>query len=146
MVHITDAASATVAAIERGRPGIYNVADDEPAPVRDILRELARVLGAKPPRRVPAWLARLVAGKGPVDIMTQARGIASEEGQTGTGLDPSVSELAHRFHRGTGITSICRPRICTASCGRGRLPSPTRCSAVSAKARTWYKRRSCGYQ
>ena len=79
MVHITDAASATVAAIECGKPGIYHVADDEPAPVRDILRELARVLGAKPPRRVPAWLARLVAGQGAVDIMTRARGISSEK-------------------------------------------------------------------
>jgi len=79
MVHITDAASATVAAIERGRPGIYHVADDEPAPVREVLLELARVLGAKPPRRVPAWVARLFAGKGAADIMTRARGISSEK-------------------------------------------------------------------
>lgn len=79
MVHITDAASATVAAIERGKPGIYNVADDEPAPMRDMLVELARVLGAKPPRRVPAWLVRPLAGKGAVEIMTQARGISSEK-------------------------------------------------------------------
>jgi 2-alkyl-3-oxoalkanoate reductase len=79
MVHITDAASATVAAIERGKPGIYHVADDEPAPVREVLLELARVLGAKPPRRVPAWVARLVAGKGAVAIMTQAVGISSEK-------------------------------------------------------------------
>jgi 2-alkyl-3-oxoalkanoate reductase len=79
MVHITDAASATVAAIERGRPGIYHVADEEPAPVREVLLELARVLGAKPPHRVPAWLARMLAGKGAVEIMTQARGITSEK-------------------------------------------------------------------
>lgn len=79
LVHIADAASATVAAIERGKPGIYHVADDEPAQVREWLPELARVLGAKPPRRVPAWLARLLAGKGPVDLMTQARGISSEK-------------------------------------------------------------------
>jgi nucleoside-diphosphate-sugar epimerase len=79
MVHITDAASATVAAIERGRRGIYHVADDEPAPVREVLLELARVLDAKPPHRVPAWLARMLAGKGAVEIMTQARGITSEK-------------------------------------------------------------------
>lgn len=79
LVHIADAASATVAAIERGKPGIYHVADDEPAQVREWLPELARVLGAKPPRRIPAWLARLLAGKGPVDLMTQARGISSEK-------------------------------------------------------------------
>jgi 2-alkyl-3-oxoalkanoate reductase len=78
-VHVTDAASATVAAIERGKPGIYHVADDEPAPVREVLLELARVLGAKPPRRVPAWVARLLAGQGAVDMMTRAVGISSEK-------------------------------------------------------------------
>jgi nucleoside-diphosphate-sugar epimerase len=77
-VHVIDAASATVAAIERGRPGIYHVADDEPAPVREWLPYLARALGAKPPRRVPAWLVRLVAGEAAVDMMTRARGISSE--------------------------------------------------------------------
>jgi 2-alkyl-3-oxoalkanoate reductase len=78
-VHITDAASATVAAIERGRPGIYHVADDEPAPVREILPELARALGAKPPRRVPAWVVRLLVGEAAVHMMTQVRGISSEK-------------------------------------------------------------------
>ena len=78
-VHITDAASATVAAIERGKPGIYHVADDEPALVRDLLPVLARALGAKPPRRVPAWLVRLLAGEAPVHMMTQVCGISSEK-------------------------------------------------------------------
>ncbi|TDC43744.1 NAD(P)-dependent oxidoreductase [Actinomadura sp. KC345] len=78
VVHIADAASATVAAIERGRPGIYHVGDDDPAPVRELVRELARVLGAAPPRRVPAWLVRPLVGGGPVDLMTRARGISSE--------------------------------------------------------------------
>ncbi|BCB77845.1 NAD(P)-dependent oxidoreductase [Phytohabitans flavus] len=78
-VHIVDAASATVAAIERGRPGIYHVADDDPAPVHVWLPVLARALGAKPPRRIPGWIVRLVAGKGPVDMMTRARGISSEK-------------------------------------------------------------------
>jgi nucleoside-diphosphate-sugar epimerase len=79
LVHIADAASATVAAIERGRPGIYHVADDEPAPVHDFLPELARALGAGPPRRLPAWLVRLVAGGGAVNMMTRATGISSEK-------------------------------------------------------------------
>jgi nucleoside-diphosphate-sugar epimerase len=79
LVHITDAASATVAAIERGKPGIYHVADDEPAPVREFLPVLARTLGARPPRRVPAWLVRLLAGEAVVNMMTQARGISSEK-------------------------------------------------------------------
>ena len=59
--------------------GRHHVADDEPAPVREVLQELARVLGAKPPRRVPAWLARMLAGQGAVDIMTKAVGISSEK-------------------------------------------------------------------
>jgi 2-alkyl-3-oxoalkanoate reductase len=79
LVHIIDAASATVAAIERGRPGIYHVADDDPAPVRVWVPELARALGAKPPRRVPAWLVRLLAGEAVVDMMTRARGVSSEK-------------------------------------------------------------------
>ncbi|MEU3528458.1 NAD(P)-dependent oxidoreductase [Streptomyces sp. NPDC038707] len=79
LVHIADAASATVAAVEHGRPGIYHVADDEPAPVRVWLPELARALGARPPRRVPAWLVRPLAGEAAVDTMTRARGITSEK-------------------------------------------------------------------
>ena len=78
MVHISDAASATVAAIERGRPGIYHVADDDPAPLREWLPYLAQVLGAKPPRRVPAWLVRRLAGDFAVDMMTRAPGISNE--------------------------------------------------------------------
>ncbi|MBN6050536.1 NAD(P)-dependent oxidoreductase, partial [Nonomuraea sp. RK-328] len=79
LVHITDAASATVAAVERGNSGIYHVADDDPAPVRVWLPYLARTLGAEPPRRVPAWLARPLAGQGAVDMMTRARGISCDE-------------------------------------------------------------------
>ena len=79
LVHIADAASATVAAIERGKPGIYHVADDDPAAVRDFLPVLARAIGAPPPLRVPALVVRLLAGKGPVDMMTRARGVSSEK-------------------------------------------------------------------
>jgi nucleoside-diphosphate-sugar epimerase len=61
-IHTDDAAAATVAAVERGAPGIYNVVDDEPAAQRDWLPAFAQAVGAKPPRRVPVWLARLVAG------------------------------------------------------------------------------------
>ena len=62
-IHVDDAADATVAAVERGAPGIYNVVDDEPAAMRDWLPLYAEAIGARPPRRVPVWLARLVAGK-----------------------------------------------------------------------------------
>ena len=74
-IHLDDAAAATVLALEQGEAGeIYNVVDDEPAPAREWLPVLARVLGAKPPRRVPAWLARLVAGEAAVMMATESRG------------------------------------------------------------------------
>jgi nucleoside-diphosphate-sugar epimerase len=62
-VHVDDAASATVAAVERGAPGVYNVVDDDPAPQREWLPAYAEAIGAKKPLRVPVWIARLVVGK-----------------------------------------------------------------------------------
>ena len=76
-VHLEDAAAATVLALERGRPGVYNVVDDEPAPASEWLPALAAAIGAKPPRRVPRWLARLVAGEAAVALMTEARGASN---------------------------------------------------------------------
>jgi nucleoside-diphosphate-sugar epimerase len=72
-VHIDDAAAATAIAIERGAPGIYNIVDDEPAPVREWLPALADMLGAKAPWRLPKWLARMAAGEPIVTLMTEAR-------------------------------------------------------------------------
>jgi nucleoside-diphosphate-sugar epimerase len=80
-IHLEDAAAATVLALEltpeRWRPAIYHVADDEPAPVREWLPVLAEALGAKPPRRVPVWLARLIAGDAAVMLGTEARGASN---------------------------------------------------------------------
>jgi nucleoside-diphosphate-sugar epimerase len=76
-VHLEDAAAATVLALERGAPGVYNVVDDEPSPVREWLPALAREIGAKPPRRVPALVARLLAGEPGVVLMTEARGASN---------------------------------------------------------------------
>jgi nucleoside-diphosphate-sugar epimerase len=73
-VHVDDAAAATALAVDRGAPGIYNVVDDEPAPVSEWLPYLAHVLGAKPPRRFPVWLARLFVGEPLVSMMTTIRG------------------------------------------------------------------------
>jgi 2-alkyl-3-oxoalkanoate reductase len=78
-VHLDDAAAATVLALERGAPGIYNVVDDEPAPVREWLPALATAIGAKPPRRVPRWLARIVAGEAGVALMTEIRGASNQK-------------------------------------------------------------------
>jgi nucleoside-diphosphate-sugar epimerase len=78
-IHLDDAAAATVAAVERGTGGIYNIVDDEPAPVSEWLPYLARVVGAKPPLRVPAWIGRLAAGEVVVRWMTEARGSSNEK-------------------------------------------------------------------
>jgi len=73
-LHLDDGAAATVLALEHPGPAIYNIVDDDPAPVREWLPVLAEALGAKPPRHVPAWLARLIAGSAAVEVATQARG------------------------------------------------------------------------
>ena len=88
-VHIEDAAAATVFAIERGRAGnIYNIVDDEPAPVREWLPAVAAMLEAKPPRHVPAWLGRLVAGEHLVVMMTQVRAGSNTKAQRELGWQP----------------------------------------------------------
>ena len=76
-VHLDDAAVATVLALERGAPGVYNVVDDDPAPVREWLPALAAAVDAKPPRRVPRWLARVVAGEAAVVLMTESSGASN---------------------------------------------------------------------
>ncbi len=76
-IHLDDAAAATVLALDHDGPAIYNVGDDEPAPVREWLPVLADALGAKPPRRVPVWLASALAGEIPVMLGTEARGVSS---------------------------------------------------------------------
>lgn len=76
-IHVLDAARATVAAISRGAPGIYNVVDDEPAKVATWLPALAKAVEAKPPYKVPHWLGELTIGKGGVSIMTQIRGCSN---------------------------------------------------------------------
>jgi nucleoside-diphosphate-sugar epimerase len=87
-VHIDDAAAATVAAIEGGALGIYNVVDDDPAPVSEWLPALAQVIGAKPPRRVPTWLGRLVGGQLVVAMMTEARGASNAKAKRELGWQP----------------------------------------------------------
>jgi nucleoside-diphosphate-sugar epimerase len=97
-VHIADAAEATVAALERGRPGIYNVVDDDPAPVREWLPAVAGVLGAKPPRHLPRWAGRLLAGEAAAVMMTEIRGASNEKAKRELGWQPH-----HRSWR-EGIT------------------------------------------
>jgi nucleoside-diphosphate-sugar epimerase len=99
-IHVDDAAAATVAALEHGRPGIYNVADDEPAPVAEWLPYLAQTLGAKPPRRVPAWLGRLAAGEVPVRWMTQGRGASNAKLKRELGWRPGYASWRDGFRHG----------------------------------------------
>ena len=86
-IHLDDAAAATVLALERDAAGIYNIVDDDPAPAREWLPVLADALGAKPPRRVPRWLARLVAGEAAVMIGTEARGASNAKAKRELGWE-----------------------------------------------------------
>src|SRR5829696_4335827 len=99
-VHVEDAAAATALAVERGRPGLYNVVDDEPAPVREWLPVLAGALGAKPPRRVPRWLARLLAGEAATAMMTEARGASNAKAKGELGWQPRYASWRQGFAEG----------------------------------------------
>jgi nucleoside-diphosphate-sugar epimerase len=88
-VHIDDAAAATVAALEHGKPGIYNIVDDDPAPVAEWLPYLAEVVGAKPPRHLPLWVGRLVGGEHMVVMMDESRGASNEKARRELGWEPA---------------------------------------------------------
>jgi nucleoside-diphosphate-sugar epimerase len=86
-VHVDDAASATVLAVEQQAKGVFNIVDDEPAPVSEWLPYLAECAGAKPPRRVPRWLARLLAGEMAVGMMTEGRGFSNAKAKRELGWE-----------------------------------------------------------
>ena len=77
LIHIADAAAATVVALERGGPGVYNLVDDDPAPASEWIPELAKAVGAKPPRRLPVWLVKPLIGEAGVWLMTKAPGASN---------------------------------------------------------------------
>lgn len=95
--HVADAAAATVAAVTRGAPGVYNVVDSEPAPAAEWLPYLARVAGAKPPLRVPAWAGRLLAGEFIVALMTSARGSSNAKAVKELGWEPRYASWREGF-------------------------------------------------
>jgi 2-alkyl-3-oxoalkanoate reductase len=101
-IHIDDAAAATAIAVERGEPGIYNIVDDEPAPVREWLPALARALNAKPPRRIPRWLGRLAAGEAATVMMTEARGSSNEKAKRELGWQPRYASWRQGLAQGLG--------------------------------------------
>jgi len=96
-IEITDAAAATLAAVDRGAPGVYNVVDDDPAPVAQWLPYLARVAGARPPLRLPAWLGRLLAGEFAVAQMTTSRGYSNEKARKELGWEPRYPSWREGF-------------------------------------------------
>ena len=96
-IHLDDAAAATVLALDHGEPGIYNIVDDDPAPVREWLPVLAETLGAKPPRHFPRWLARLFAGDAAVMMGTEARGASIAKARRELGWVPRHSSWRQGF-------------------------------------------------
>jgi nucleoside-diphosphate-sugar epimerase len=101
-IHVDDAASATAAAVETGPPGIYNVVDDEPAPVREWLPALAAAIGAKPPRRIPRSLARIAAGEAGVALMTEIRGASNQKAKRELGWTPRYPSWRDGFRAAYG--------------------------------------------
>jgi nucleoside-diphosphate-sugar epimerase len=102
-LHVRDMAGATLAAIENRRAGIYNVVDDEPARVSEWLPELAQLLGGKPPRRIPVWVARLVIGEQGVAMMTQMRGSSNAKAKRELGWQPVYASWREGFRHGLGL-------------------------------------------
>jgi 2-alkyl-3-oxoalkanoate reductase len=100
-IEVGDAAAATVAALD-GPPGVYNIVDDEPAPIAEWLPYYANVLGAKPPRRIPRWLARLAAGEFAAYSMTQLRGASSQKAKRDLGWKPLFPSWRLGFREALG--------------------------------------------
>ena len=99
-IHLDDAAVATLLALDHGQPGIYNIADDDPAAVARWLPELAQAVGAKPPRHVPAWMGRLAAGEPGVSMFTQIRGASNAKAKRELGWQPGYASWRDGFrHR-----------------------------------------------
>ena len=99
-IHIEDAATATALAVDRGDPGLYNIVDDEPAPVAEWLPYLAETIGAKPPRRVPVWLARLILGEPGVSMMTRIRGSSNAKAKRELGWELQYPSWRVGFREG----------------------------------------------
>jgi nucleoside-diphosphate-sugar epimerase len=104
-IHVEDAADATLAAVERGAPGIYNVVDDEPAPFSEWMPEYAEALGAKRPFRVPVWLAKLVAGKEVALFTNELRGASNAKAKAALGWEPRHRSWRQGFRESLGVSA-----------------------------------------
>ena len=101
-VHVEDAASATALAVTRGAPGIYNIVDDDPAPISEWLPELASIIGAKPPMHVPALVARPLIGEHGVSLMTKVRGSSNAKAKRELGWELRYPSWREGFRTGLG--------------------------------------------
>jgi nucleoside-diphosphate-sugar epimerase len=111
-IHLDDAAAATVLALEHDGPAIYNVVDDDPAPVGDWLPVLARALGAKPPRHIPAWVARVLAGEAVVVMSTEGRGASNAKAKRELGWTPRFPSWRRGFQATYSAAGVAeRPTI-----------------------------------
>jgi 2-alkyl-3-oxoalkanoate reductase len=109
-IHLDDAAAATVLALEHDGPGVFNIVDDEPAPVREWLPVLAEALGAGPPRRFPRWLARLVAGDVAVVVGTEARGASNAKAKRELGWELRYPSWREGFVAVYATTAVAQRR------------------------------------
>jgi nucleoside-diphosphate-sugar epimerase len=109
-VHIDDAARATLAAIDRGQRGVFNIVDDDPAPVSAWLKALASALGAKPPHHIPMWLARFLIGEQGIMFMTEARGASNLKAKRELGWKPQLASWREGFARALGEYSAAVDR------------------------------------
>jgi 2-alkyl-3-oxoalkanoate reductase len=121
-IHLDDAAAATVLALEHDRPAIYNIVDDEPAPAREWLPALAEVLGAKRPRRIPRWLARLVAGEAVAMMATESRGGSNAKAKRELGWELRYPSWRQGFVTAYGSTTPTDGRASRPAAGA--TPSP----------------------
>jgi nucleoside-diphosphate-sugar epimerase len=119
-IHLDDAAAATVLALEHGAPGIYNIVDDDPAPAREWLPAYAAALGAKPPRHVPRWVARIVAGEAAVVMGTEARGVSNTKAKRELGWTPRYPSWR------TGFAAAYTPGALSPSRTPSRSPRASR--------------------
>ena len=108
--HIDDAAGGTLAALERGQRGIYNIVDDEPAPTREFIPAIAEALGAPKPLRIPAWLGRLLAGDVAVTMMTEGRGSSNAKAKRELGWQPIWPSWRDGYRHGLDTPVPLPPR------------------------------------
>jgi nucleoside-diphosphate-sugar epimerase len=118
-IHLHDAAAATVRALEHDGPAIYNIVDDDPAPVREWLPVLAEALGAKPPRHVPTWLARVLAGEAVTMMSTEARGASNVKAKRELGWTPRFPTWR------TGFPAVYSAIAAADRAAPGRAPQPS---------------------